>query len=189
MANHTTAPPDGNDVPTRKNGSPTVRIREMDIDDLATVFHLGEELFKPDDVPSLYRTWDQHEVAELFNSDSELCLVAEVDGRFAGFALGTTIDKERSAWKYGHLVWLGVVPGDQRLGIGERLFRRMRDLMVKDGVRMLVVDTDAENDSALSFFARMGFGNPQKHVYLSLNLAGRQQRAKKARENRGPNHD
>ncbi len=159
--------------------SPSVRLREMDIDDLSLVFHLGEKLFQPDDYPSLYRTWDQHEITELFNSDTEFCLVAEVDGVFAGFALGTTIEKDRSAWKYGHLIWLGVEPAYQGAGVGEKLFRRFRELMRKDGVRMLLVDTATANEQALRFFQKMGFGNPRRHVYLTLNLANRQSKPKR----------
>ena len=148
-----------------------VKIREMEIDDLAKVFHLGEKLFESQKVPNLYRTYDEYEVTELFNSDSEFCLVAELEDQIIGFALGTTITKTHSAWKYGHLVWLGVDPSSQRLGIAEKLFSRFKDLMLKDGVRMLLVDTEAENLPALHFFRKMGFGNPQQHIYLTMNLA------------------
>ena len=54
-----------------------IKIREMDIDDLPKVFHLGEKLFMADKVPNLYRTWDEYKVVELFNADSDFCLVAE----------------------------------------------------------------------------------------------------------------
>lgn len=147
-----------------------VEIREMEIDDLAAVFHLGERLFKAETAQNLYRTWDQYEVVDLFSTNSEYCLVADVDDEVAGFALGTTIEKDNSAWKYGLLVWLGVDPRFQRLGVAGRLFRRFRDLMLEEGVRILVVDTEADNDPALRFFERMGFCNPRSHVYLSLNL-------------------
>jgi hypothetical protein len=33
-----------------------IKIREMEIDDLAVVFHLGETLFKSSEFPNLYRT-------------------------------------------------------------------------------------------------------------------------------------
>ena len=97
-----------------------LKVRPMQIDDLAGVFHLGESLFKAAEAPNLYRTWDEFEVVELFNSDAEFCLVAEVDDRLVGFALGNTITKTHSAWKYGHLIWLGVTPSFQRLGVAER---------------------------------------------------------------------
>ncbi len=42
--------------------------------------------------------------------------------------------------------------------------------MLEEGVRMLLVDSEADNLPALHFFRKMGFGNPQQHIYLSLNL-------------------
>jgi len=39
---------------------------------------------------------------------------------------------------------------------------------------MLIVDTEADNLPALQFFRKMGFGNPQEHIYLTMNLSGRQ---------------
>jgi ribosomal protein S18 acetylase RimI-like enzyme len=164
-----------------------VIIREMEIDDLAAVFHLGEQLFTAQEVPNLYRTWDEYEVITLFQGDPEFCLVAEVDDRIVGFALGTTITKSRSAWKYGHLVWLGVDPALRREGLAEKLFSHFQDLMLEDGVRMLVVDSEADNLPALHFFRKMGFGNPQEHIYLSLNLAT-QQRQFKERKSNGRSH-
>jgi ribosomal protein S18 acetylase RimI-like enzyme len=155
---------------TKKKTKP--QIREMELDDLAVVFHMGEKLFTARESPNLYRTWDEYELIELFYADSELCFVAEGDDKILGFALGTTIEKEKSAWKYGHLVWLGVLPEHQRSGLGERIFNHVKDVMAKRGVRMLVVDTEADNLQALRFFRKMGFGKPEEHIYLSLNLSG-----------------
>ena len=173
--------------PRTETGKSNVRIREMEIDDIAPVFHLGENLFEAEKVPNLYRTWDPFEITELFNSDAEFCLVAEMGDRIVGFALGTTIIKSRSAWKYGHLVWLGVEPGFQRLGVAKRLFRRFMDLMLKEGVRMLIVDTEAENLPALHFFRKMGFGNPHEQIYLTMNLAARHRLLKKKSNGEPPN--
>jgi ribosomal protein S18 acetylase RimI-like enzyme len=151
---------------------PKITIREMNLDDLAPVYHLGEKLFTAIEVPNLYRTWDEYELVELFSSDSDLCQVAEAEKRLIGFALGTTIEKERSAWKYGHLVWLGVLPEYQRSGVAAKLFNHIKELMIRRGVRIIIVDTEADNLSALHFFRRMGFGKPEEHIYLSLNLSG-----------------
>lgn len=158
----------------------------MELDDLPAVFHLGEELFTARDVPVLYRTWDEYEVTNFFQSDPDFCLVAEAedDERLLGFALGTTIEKSGSAWKYGHLVWLGVCPDCQRTGVGERLFNRIVDRMVHNGVRILLVDTEADNLHALEFFRKMGFGNPSEHVFLTRNLDERR-RQSPARRSQG----
>lgn len=162
-----------------KTKKQAVKIREMTIDDLGDVFHLGEQLFVARKAPNTYRAWDEYEVADLFYSDTEYCLVAEHEGEIIGFALGTTINKNRSAWKYGYLLWLGVLPEYQRAGIAERLFYRFKSIMLHDGVRILVVDTEADNDPAIGFFKHQGFGNPQEHVYLTMNLDQERQRMKK----------
>ncbi len=154
----------------------TVKVREMTIDDLADVFHMGEKLFLADKAPNTYRAWDEYEVTDLFYSDTEFCLVAEYEDRIVGFALGTTISKSRSAWKYGYLLWLGVLPDFQRKGIAEKLFQRFKHLMLQENVRILVVDTEADNLKALSFFRHQGFGNPQEHIFLSTNLDPERQR-------------
>ena len=157
-----------------KKKTPGVRIRPMEVDDLAPVFHLGEKLFTASKVPNLYRTWDEFEVVGLFQSDSDFCFVAEIEDRLIGFMLGTIINKSKSAWKYGHLIWMGVDTGFARQGIAERLSRHFIEIMLEEGVRMLIVDTEADNLPALQFFRKLGFGNPQEHIYMTMNLSGRQ---------------
>lgn len=148
----------------------TVVIRPATIDDLAAVFHLGEKVFTSQDFSNLYRTWDEYEVTHLFNSEPEHLLVAVCGTRVVGFAMGTVIDKARSAWNYGHLLWLGVDPEFSQRGIGSMLFDHFREVMEEEGVRMLMVDTQADNDPAVDFFLRKGFENPTDHVYMTLNL-------------------
>ncbi len=154
-------------------------IRGMEIDDLPLVFHLGEQIFTAREVPTLYRTWDEYEVISLFNSDNEYCLVAELDEKIVGFALGTTVSKKKSAWKYGYLVWLGILPEFQRKGVASSLFDKLAEKMIEDGVRIFLVDTEVNDIAALQFFKKKGFDNPQQHVYLTLNLKTHQQLKKR----------
>jgi len=175
----------------KKNGDekkpkrPMFKVRQMDIDDVAMVFHLGEKLFKADAAPNTYRIWDEYEVIELYYGDVEFCLVAALKKKIIGFALGSTITKTHSAWKYGHLIWLGVDPKYQRIGVADKLFRRFKDVMLKENVRMLVVDTDLENLPALRLFRKLGFRNPKQHLYLTMNLESERQLLKK-KENGSP---
>lgn len=168
---------------TSKKKKINITVREMDIDDVAHVFHLGEDLFTAQKVPNLYRTWDEYEVLAIFQGDSEFCLVAETDeGEIVGFTLGTTISKSHSAWKYGHLLWLGVSRTCQKQGVAEKLFNHFLELMIESGVRLLLVDTEADNHKAIKFFEKMGFKNPQEHVYFTLNL-DHQRKILKEKEN------
>lgn len=144
-----------------------VKIREMEVDDLFHVWRLGESIFDREKMANLYRTWDPYCVTELFNTDSEFCLVAEVEDteEIIGFSMGTTISKK--AWKYGYLEWLGVALDWQRYGIARKLFDSFRQLMQKSGARILIIDTQADNIPALRFFEKIGFSNPHAFVYLS----------------------
>ena len=98
--------------------------------------------------------------------------MAQSRKKTVGFALGTTIEKERSAWKYGYLVWIGVAPDFQGQGVGARMVSMIRERMTREGARILMVDTEADNMEAIRFFRKMGFSKPEKHIYLSLNLSG-----------------
>lgn len=145
-----------------------VLIRDMVIDDLAPVFHLGEQLFKNELYPTLYRTWDEWEVTGLYNTDPEYCLIAEVDGEFAGFVLGTVIEKQLT---YGYINWLGVDHKFQRRGVADSLVDRFVERTIHQGARSLFIDTDPANEPAVKFFARKGFGNVRQHIYMSLDLS------------------
>lgn len=148
----------------------TVIVREMELEDLAAVYALGEAVFTPDKWPSLYRTWDEYEPVGLFNSDGEFCFVAEKDEKIVGFALGTVISKRKSAWSYGYLIWLAVDPDLKRSGIATQLLDSITEAFILAGARMMIVDTDADNEEAIGFFNRNDFDNEVRHVYLSKNL-------------------
>jgi ribosomal protein S18 acetylase RimI-like enzyme len=147
-----------------------IEIRQMQLNDLPHVFRLGQRLFTAEELPTLYRSWDEHEILELFRSDEETCLVAEDDQKIVGFALGCMMEKPRSAWRYGWLEWLGVSPRYKRHGIARRLLNQLTQLFVDRQARIMLVDTDEDNADALAFLRRIGFGQETRHVYLSRNL-------------------
>jgi ribosomal protein S18 acetylase RimI-like enzyme len=158
----------GNDRPRRRPVE--INIREMALRDLPAVFELGQRLFTADQLPTLYRSWDTQELVQLFGSEEETCLVAETEGTIVGFALGRIMEKPRSAWRYGWLLWLGVDPAMKRRKIAARLMKHLTNLFIDREVRILLVDTDEDNTEALAFFRKQGFGQEIRHVYLSQNL-------------------
>ena len=160
---------------------PEVTIRQMEIDDVAAVYHLGEKLFTSEEFPILYRTWDAYEVTDYFSSDPDYCFVAETEGRIAGFILGTTFEKEGTAWKkYGYVSWIGVEEASQRTDLGLRLYRRLEERLLEDGVRMVIADTEAANKGAIAFFRTLGFTGRTRHVWLTKTLRRPAKRARKA---------
>jgi hypothetical protein len=113
--------PGSNTMIAQRLPIPEFSIREMELDDLAQVYHLGERLFTKDRYPFLYSTWDKREVLGHFNMEPELSLVADADGALAGFIIGTLIAK--ASWTYGYIVWGGGGQGVSVLGRGPRALR------------------------------------------------------------------
>lgn len=144
----------------------------MQLQDIPAVFELGQSLFTAEQWPTLYRSWDDHELAQLYNTDGDTCLVGEAKDpdRIVGFALGRVMDKPRSAWRYGWLLWLGVAPDFKRSGLATRLLNQLTTLFIDRDARIMLVDTDERNHGALAFFRRRGFGQEIRHIYLSQNL-------------------
>ncbi len=142
----------------------------MKLHDIPEIYALGLRLFTADELPTLYRSWDEHELVQLYASDEETCLVAECEDRIVGFALGRIMEKPRSAWRYGWLLWLGVDPKSQGHDVATRLIRQLTDLFVERDARIMLVDTDEHNHKALKFFRRRGFSQERKHIYLAQNL-------------------
>ena len=150
---------------------PETHIRQMEIDDIGSVYHLGEKLFTSEEFPILYRTWDAYEVTDYFTSDPDYCLVAEAEGKVVGFILATTIEKEGTAWKkYGYLSWIGVDEAFQRTDLGRRLYRKLEERLQEDGVRMVIADTEADNEGAINFFKVLGFSPSREHLWLTKTL-------------------
>lgn len=148
-----------------------IEIRQMEIDDIPAVYHLGEKLFTSEDSPMLYRTWDPYEVVECFASDPEYCLVGEADGKVVGFLLATTFEKEGTAWKkYGYISWMGIEETLQRANLGRRFYRRIEEILQDEGARMIIADTEGDNEGAIAFFKAMGFSRRSEHVWLAKTL-------------------
>jgi len=148
-----------------------INIRQMEIDDIGSVYHLGEKLFTSEELPILYRTWDAYEVTDHFTSDPDYCLVAEAPGGIVGFTLATTIEKEGTAWrKYGYLSWIGVDETFQRTNLGLRLYKRLEERFKDEGVRMVIADTEANNEGAIAFFEAIGFSASRQHLWLTKTI-------------------
>ena len=153
-----------------------ITIRNMEIQDLHPIYSIGEDIFTKHS-QNLYNFWEEDLVLGLYLSDPEFCAVATVrdkdsdEEKVAAFAFGTTIEKPRSSWKYGYLVWLGCAREYQGMGLAKQLYDVMVELFAAERVRMVMIDTQHNNAAALKFFRKLGFGHDENHVYLSNHNA------------------
>jgi len=85
--------------------------------------------------------------------------------------LATTIEKEGTAWKkYGYVSWIGVDESFQRTNLGLRLYKRLEERFRGDKVRMVIADTEANNEGAIAFFKVIGFSPSRQHLWLTKTL-------------------
>lgn len=147
-----------------------IRVRDMVIDDIPPVYHLGTKVFTSDKYVFLYRTWETYEVTGLFYSDQEFCIVADDAKSVVGFALGSVITKPRSSWTYGYLVWAGVAPEYQGTTVAKRLYAEMERRVKAAGARMMIIDTEGTNKRAVRFFEKMGFHRGSAHLWMTKVL-------------------
>jgi ribosomal protein S18 acetylase RimI-like enzyme len=149
-----------------------VEIRQMALEDLSEVWHLGEKTFTPSSLQFTYRTWNTDELLSLFNSDSELCLIAE-DARstkIVGFALGTILKRPFSPWTYGYFIWAGVQKRFQKRGVGRRLYRELEKRFKNKGARIVMVDVESNNPAGIRFIKKLGFKQAQTYIWYSKKL-------------------
>ena len=147
-----------------------IRIREMGIDDLSEVFHIGESIYSSQTFPIMYRTWDEYAVTLHFNSNPEFCLVAESNGKVAGYIMATIIEKSQSAWKYGYIVWLGVRKYYQRTGVANRLYNAIEEKFKDLGVRIVLADIEGTNHRALGFYRKKKFERAAIYIWVKKTL-------------------
>ncbi|MGC8895788.1 MAG: GNAT family N-acetyltransferase [Candidatus Bathyarchaeia archaeon] len=149
-----------------------IEIRQMTLEDLSEVWHLGEKIFTPSSLQFTYRTWNIDELLSYFYSDQELCLVAENtrSKKIVGFALGTILKRPFSPWTYGYFVWAGVQKMKQRSGVGRRLYKELEKRFKEKGARIVIVDVESNNLAGIHFIKKLGFKEAQTYIWYSKNL-------------------
>jgi len=157
--------------------SPTARapytIRQMKMSDVATVFHLGNEIFTAAEFPTMYRTWDDFAVIEYFEGSGEFCFVAVLDHKegeeLVAFLLGEPLTKSNVGTR-GYIQWVGVLPAYRRMGIATELIQAFKTSLLEENISVLFADTPADNHPAIRMFDKAGLFYKNNHVYLTRQM-------------------
>ncbi len=149
-----------------------IEVRQMILEDLSEVWHLGQKIFTPSYLPFTYRTWNVDELLSIFNDEPELCLVAEdvKSGKIVGFALGIILKRPQSSWKYGYFNWVGVQKIRQKSGVGKRLYNELEKRFRQKGARIAIVDVENKNPAGVRFVRGLGFKQAESYVWFSKNI-------------------
>jgi ribosomal-protein-alanine N-acetyltransferase len=79
------------------------------------------------------------------------CVVAEADGRIAGFCISAR-QGER-----GYIVTIDVLPQFRRLHVGTALLGEIERRLAANAVREVALETATDNESAVAFWKRHGY--------------------------------
>jgi ribosomal protein S18 acetylase RimI-like enzyme len=96
--------------------------------------------------------------------DSELVLIAEVEGKTVGVIVGT-IDGDK-----GYFYRLAVYPEYQGSGIGRALVKAMEERLKKKGASQIFIMVNQDNTKVIPFYESLGY-NVQEYITLSKHLS------------------
>ncbi len=120
-----------------------VLVRPLRREDLPAVQALNAAAFP--------NPWSARSLEERFGDDMATFLVAESDGRLAGFVLAFTVLGEMD------LQLLAVAGGERRKGIGRMLVQALIDSAARQGTTVIHLEVRRGNDAARSLYAAAGF--------------------------------
>lgn len=135
------------------DGEPSIRIRALDELDISDIVAIDEQ------IGGLYRpeVWERR-IGYYLRRDPEASVVAEVDGKVAGFMLGEARSGEFGLEEpTGWIEVLGVDPSHRSKALGRRMATAMLEHFRSQGVRSVRTLVDEEREDLRGFFSSLGF--------------------------------
>ena len=132
-----------------------LKIRQFKEDDLDQVISINREC--------LPENYDRMFFIELYKRFPQLFLVAEVNGRVAGYALCRMelgfpdLGSLGFLTKKGHIVSIAVLDEHRREGIGTRLMKQVINIMVENGAGECYLEVRVTNRGAIQMYEKLGF--------------------------------
>ena len=131
-------------------------IRNLKIGDWEDISRIQESITKEPSTIDYYKI-----VQEEVKKDNSVNVVAELDGKVAGFIITYLIHGgfglEKSAW----IGLFGVDPKYMGSGIGKRMAKQVFDELTKMDIKNVFTSVKWDSFDILSFFKSVGFGRCQ----------------------------
>jgi ribosomal protein S18 acetylase RimI-like enzyme len=118
--------------------------------------------YRPEDFERLYRidhaafapalAYSRPELRYYLTARRSRTLVAEADGEAVGF-----VNARCAQRGWGMVTTLDVAPGWQRQGIGARLLAAIEQWLADQGVRVVALETPADESGARQFYEKHGY--------------------------------
>src|SRR3954469_25412573 len=133
--------------------TPGVRIRPLDELDISDIVAIDEKIsgrYRPE-------VWEG-QIGYYLRRGPQASVVAEIDGRVAGFMLGEVRSGEFGLEEpTGWIEVLGVDPGQRGKALGRQMAEGMLEHFRSQGAHKVRTLVDEEREDILSFFSSLGF--------------------------------
>jgi ribosomal protein S18 acetylase RimI-like enzyme len=132
---------------------PGIRIRQLDELDISAIVTIDEKIsgrYRPE-------VWER-QIGYYLRRAPETSVVAEVDGRVAGFMLGEVRSGEFGLEEpTGWIEVLGVDPDQRGKALGRRMAEAVLEYFRAQGAHRVRTLVDEEREDIRSFFSSLGF--------------------------------
>jgi ribosomal-protein-alanine N-acetyltransferase len=126
-----------------------VTIRPAVSEDYPALYALDQACFAPG------ISWSWSELQYFLRYPGNSAVVAEEDGRIAGFAIAGT--QRRKGELVGRLITIDVEGSMRRRGVGRRLMQAMEERLRAQNARAVLLEVAVDNLTAQEFYTRHGF--------------------------------
>lgn len=144
-----------------------VKIREMEIGDIESVWNMGEEQFL--EIERLNWDWTPESIGKYLDPEEGFGFVAEKNGDVAGFILveyNWSLQKRRA----GSIEWIMVNKKYRNIGIGTQLIKRALTKLRRNGMKEVIATIWSKNKPSLKTFNKMEFKTRGKLIFKSRKL-------------------
>ncbi|KON83354.1 alanine acetyltransferase [Rossellomorea marisflavi] len=123
-----------------------MEIRFMTVDDVDAVMEIEEQSFT---VP-----WSRESfISEMEENHLSMYIVIEDEGRIAGYCgVWMVVDE-------AHITNVAVLPSHRGKGYGELLMRKIMEMAIESGARVMTLEARVSNVPAQSLYRKLGFQN------------------------------
>jgi ribosomal-protein-alanine N-acetyltransferase len=121
-------------------------LRDQRSADFEALWQLDQECFSPE------LAYSRTELAGYLRRQSSLTVVAERDGRIAGYIVA-----ERGGRKVGHIITLDVRAQARRTGLGSKLMVAAEERLRAVGCSSVLLEVAVDNAAAIAFYHRQGY--------------------------------
>jgi GNAT superfamily N-acetyltransferase len=155
-----------------------ITVRELERGDLPHVKVIFQEFVRYHEnwdgifrkIEAAEEAWGDYILESHTEVEDSRALVAELNGKIVGYCVGHVIEKPPiyAEKLIGEVENIAVRAGYKRRGIGERLFRAMKDWFVEHGVYHIELEAATANPQSVGFWGKMGGREFIKRMVIEL---------------------